>query len=103
MLVLVFWGFVHFDKLAQISQVFCIFLFLAGVCVFGTIISQTNTILMEMNREATVSMVCLYMHLCIYNVICASGNIGAGKLYGGISVLIVQQKVRAWQQIHLRL
>ena len=29
------------------------FLFLAGACVFGTIISNTNTVLTELGREAT--------------------------------------------------
>ncbi len=34
-------------------QIFCVFLFLAGACVFGTIISNTNTVLTELGREAT--------------------------------------------------
>jgi hypothetical protein len=29
-----------------------VFLFLAGACVFGTIISNTNTVLTELGREA---------------------------------------------------
>ena len=33
-------------------QIFCVFLFLAGACVFGTIISNTNTVLTELGREA---------------------------------------------------
>jgi hypothetical protein len=35
-----------------VLQVFCVFLFMAGVCVFGTIVSNTNTVLTEIGREA---------------------------------------------------
>ncbi len=34
-------------------QIFCVFLFMAGACLFGTIVSNTNTVLTEIGREAT--------------------------------------------------
>ena len=37
----------------MLLQVFCVFLFISGACVFGTIISNTNTVLTEIGREAS--------------------------------------------------
>ena len=36
---------------AAVRQVFCVFLFLTGVSLFGTIIAQTNSIILQLSRE----------------------------------------------------
>ena len=40
------------DSVAILSQVFCVFLFLTGVSLFGTLISQTNSIILTLSRES---------------------------------------------------
>ena len=36
---------------ASVRQVFCVFLFLTGVSLFGTIIAQTNSIILQLSRD----------------------------------------------------